>query len=293
MIANIQGIEDVLEDRCVPIIMRRGRNKQILNAEPSLHEPIWREIRDKLYILYLEHWKEIAEEYRALSGGSERSVGSETYSILSRISDRERELWNPIICLASFFDRYLPPSQHAFPSQLSLKQAIAEFALQKIKEKQVENVTETRELVLVQTLLELVQVDGYYKVKDIREAMAHKYDEEQKWLRSEWIGRALKRLGFAEKRRVGTGVEYYLRRKEVEDLAIRIGVKPQQKGQTQQKEQTEQTRTCWICGKPIIEVDEEWAFDASTGKPCHIKCLGQVIEPVSYTHLTLPTTERV
>jgi len=48
---------------------------------------------------------------------------------------------------------------------------MAEFALQKIKEKQVENVTETRELVLVQTLLELVQVDGYYKVKDIREAM--------------------------------------------------------------------------------------------------------------------------
>jgi len=77
-----------------------------------------------------------------------------------------------------------------------------------------------------------------------REAMAHKYDEEQKWLRSEWIGKALKRLGFAEKRRVGTGIEYYLRRKEVEDLAIRIGVKPQQKGQTQQKEQTEQTRTC-------------------------------------------------
>jgi len=54
---------------------------------------------------------------------------------------------------------------------IEIPSLMAEFALQKIKEKQVENVTETRELVLVQTLLELVQVDGYYKVKDIREAM--------------------------------------------------------------------------------------------------------------------------
>ena len=242
MIANIQGIEDVLEDRCITIIMKRGRNKQILNSEPSSHDLIWQEIRDSLYILYLTYWKEIKEEYDKLSEGSEGSVGSEPNRILQQISDRERELWKPIICLALFFDKYIlpSPSQPTLPSQPSLEKAIIEFALQKVKEKQVENVTETRELVLIQTLLEVVQADGYYKAKIIKEAMAQKYEEEQKWLRSEWIGRALKRLGFTDKRRVGTGTEYYLKRQQVEDLAIRLGIVPQEKAENSSVQQNSQ-----------------------------------------------------
>ena len=278
IIANIQGIEDVLEDRCITIIMRRGKNKQILNSEPSLHDPIWQEIRDSLYILYLTYWKEVAEEYQKLSEGSEGSVICEGRGRVYEISDRERELWNPIICLASFFDKFLlQGSQPSLPTQPSLKEAIIQFAFQKVKEKQIENVSETRELVLVQSLLELVQRDGYYKVKAIKDVMEQKYDEEQRWLRSEWIGRALKRLGFTEKRRIGKGVEYYLKREEIEDLAKRIGI-PQQEQPNQQAEQKESSiaKTCWICGKPILEEFEQWAIDSSTGKPCHLNCLKQV-----------------
>ncbi|RLI19924.1 hypothetical protein DRO54_07370, partial [Candidatus Bathyarchaeota archaeon] len=249
MIANIRGIEDVLEDRCITIIMKRGKNKQILNSEPSSHDLIWQEIRDKLYILYLKHWKEILSEYQKLSEGSERSEGSEPCgSILDQISDRERELWNPIICMASFFDKYLllhtQPSQHTQPS---LKETIIEFAVQKVKEKQVENVTETRELILVQTLLELVQKDGYYKVKTIKDVMDEKYEEEQKWLRPEWVGRALKRLGFLDKHRIGRGVEYYLKREVVEDLAERLGIKKQVGSHTQQTEKVaESTKNSFV-----------------------------------------------
>jgi len=213
-----------------------------LNSEPSSHDLIWQEIRDSLYILYLTYWKEIKEEYDELSEGSEGSVGSEPNRILQQISDRERELWKPIICLALFFDKYIlpSPSQPTLPSQPSLEKAIIEFALQKVKEKQVENVTETRELVLIQTLLEVVQADGYYKAKIIKEAMAQKYEEEQKWLNTQWIGRALKRLGFTEKRRVGTGREYLFKRQQVEDLAIRLGIVPQEKAENSFVQQNSQ-----------------------------------------------------
>jgi len=54
--------------------------------------------------------------------------------------------------------------------------------------------------------------------------MASLFDEEQKWLTTKWVANALKRLGFTEKRRIGTGYEYRLRRQDVQDLAKRMGV---------------------------------------------------------------------
>jgi len=41
MLANIRGLEDVLEDRCITIIMKRAKNPRILNAEINLNDPIW------------------------------------------------------------------------------------------------------------------------------------------------------------------------------------------------------------------------------------------------------------
>jgi transposase len=75
----------------------------------------------------------------------------------------------------------------------------------------VENRTETLDFLLVQTLLSIVKEDAYYKVKEIKEAMAENFDEPQKWLTTKWIGNALRRLGFTEKRRmeVDTNTSYH------------------------------------------------------------------------------------
>jgi len=143
---------------------------------------------------------------------------------VSFLSARELELWKPIIVLAQFFQKYLSPtgSQHA---QLTLPTLILNLAKRKSRERQVEEMTETSENILVQTLLDLAQSDGYYSLKQIRMAMTASFDEEQKWLTNEWVGRALKRLGFSEKRRVGPGVEYHLTQKAVENLAERMGIR--------------------------------------------------------------------
>ena len=281
MIANIQGIEDILEDRCITIIMKRGKNKAIINSEPSSHDVIWQEIRDSLYILYLTYWKEIKEEYDKFSDVcAVNDVSDVSTDIPEQISDREKELWKPIISLASFFDKYSSlRTQTTQTSQTTLTRAIIHFALQKINEKRVENITETGELILVQTLLEMVQNDGYYKIKDIKDVMTQKFDEEQKWLNTRWIGRALKRLGFTEKRRLGTGREYFFKKQEILDLAQRLGIQEESGATlTQEANNNEAARTCWICGRPIIEVFEEYTFEPSTGKPCHIKCLRKVTD---------------
>jgi len=52
-IANITGIDDVLEDRCITVILKRALNKQVLNREVRSENPVWQDIRDLLYRLVL------------------------------------------------------------------------------------------------------------------------------------------------------------------------------------------------------------------------------------------------
>jgi hypothetical protein len=74
-LANIAGLEDTLEDRCISIIMQRGRDRAILNSEPDERDPVWQETRDELHVLALKFWREIA------SLTSEVSVVSEEVKI--------------------------------------------------------------------------------------------------------------------------------------------------------------------------------------------------------------------
>jgi hypothetical protein len=201
-LANIKGLEDVLEDRCIPNIMKRGKNLQIVNAEVPLDSPTWQQIRDMLYIFYLSYFNEL----------SELSACSELYG--EALKQRELELWHPILTLARFFDRYFP----------ELYKRMRDFAVKKSTEKLVENLTETFDFLLVQTLTSKVLENGFYKVKAIRDAMASNFDEPQKWLTTRWVGNALRRLGFTEKRRFGSGYEYFLAKDKVLDLAERLGI---------------------------------------------------------------------
>ena len=218
-IANIRGIEDVLQDRCISVILKRGKNLDIVNREIPLESEVWQQIRDMLYIFYLSSFNEFTEHTELSHLGDRHGL-----------KQRELELWKPILTLAYFFDKYIKISDKESSSLSekqcavsSLFQRIYEFALRKAKEKEVENKTETLDFLLVQTLLSIVKEDAYYKVKEIREAMAENFDEPQKWLSSRWIGNALRRLGFTEKRRMKS-YEYFLSLEKVKDLAERLGI---------------------------------------------------------------------
>jgi hypothetical protein len=222
VLANIKGVEDVLEDRCITIIMKRGKNLDIVNREIPLESEVWQQIRDMLYIFFLSDFHAFSEL-------------NEQVNLLEEVGlkRRELELWKPILVLAKFFDRYLKESDKE-SSSLSAKNTftsslfnrILDFAKEKAREKEVENRTETLDLILAQTLLSTVKEDAFYRVREIRDAMASCFDEPQKWLTTRWVGNALRRLGFTEKRRIGTGYEYFLKLSQVQDLAERLGIEP-------------------------------------------------------------------
>jgi len=56
MLANIFGLEDILEDRCIRIIMKRTLNRDIGNKEVNESNQVWQSIRDKLYVFAMDNW---------------------------------------------------------------------------------------------------------------------------------------------------------------------------------------------------------------------------------------------
>jgi len=105
------------------------------------------------------------------------------------------------------------------------------LGVEKSKEKLLEATLEAPDSVLVKVLTNLVIQEDYYSVKEIKSRMTETYGEEYKWLTNEWVGRAMRRKGFKDmvkdrewKRRIGTGIEYFLNPAMVKTVAKRMGM---------------------------------------------------------------------
>jgi hypothetical protein len=226
-IANIGGLEDVLNDRCIPTIMKKGKGS-VINTEIEIDDPVWAKIRCSLYRLFLGYWGDVRFYYDKLTAlGSDKDQLAlflqKSVSVkkdLTSLTARDLELWKPLLALSLFFD--------SKSSECDYTRKLVDFALMRIQQKVVENVTQTGEMILADTLFKLTKhedwADGFHAVKEIRKAMQATYDEEQKWLSNEWTGRALGRLGFLDKRRLGSGTQVKLQKDIVTDLAERLGV---------------------------------------------------------------------
>jgi len=228
-LANIGGIETVLEDRCRVVVLQRSRNRKIVDKDVNLRSPLWPKIRASLYRLYLEYFLEVRQIHEKLNELSERE---ELISHLAKVADRDvrefesltarqLELWRAIFTMSIFFDN------HSSANGKHLK-AMIDLAIQDSRSKVTEDLTESADMVLAETLLQMVSaldwIDGFTPIKTITTQMIERYEDSQNWLSTSWVGRALRRLGFSDKRRLGTQREIRLSQKEVVDLAKRLGI---------------------------------------------------------------------
>jgi len=91
--AHISGLDDVMQDRFIKIIMKRTKTKEILNLQPTNKDPSFQQIRNYCYRIFLDYSYEIydlIEEARTNCS----------------VSGRELQLWTPIFTLALFFDKH-------------------------------------------------------------------------------------------------------------------------------------------------------------------------------------------
>lgn len=250
MLANIGGLEDVLEDRCITQFQRRSLNKKILNREIDIMDPRYTKFRDNLYKLFLCHWQEVKEIYAEISKCSELCelcvcVKTNFDSLpegSKYLSSRELELWKPIFALAAFFDSVSTATAEKelvfTRSQHSLSSLMLDLACSLAAQRHTQNLTEVGEEILVQCLLQVVpkeQEECWVKVKQIKEAMSAQFEETQEWLTTKWIGSALRRLGFSDKKRMGTGYMYNIPSKTIEELKERMQIEELPKPEESEK----------------------------------------------------------
>lgn len=91
-LAAIRSLNDVTEDRCIPLTLQRATDPDRLNAEVDLSAPVFARIRAGCYWLLLTRWHEVRELYRTLS-------------LPPWLNGRARELWKPLLAVAGVADR--------------------------------------------------------------------------------------------------------------------------------------------------------------------------------------------
>ena len=93
-LGHISPLNDVTEDRAIPMKMIHSINKKILDAEVEQNNPLWNKLRDMMHRGYLDYFDEIIK------------IKQESI-ILPNITARERnQIWKPILILAKLFERH-------------------------------------------------------------------------------------------------------------------------------------------------------------------------------------------
>jgi hypothetical protein len=248
MIANIGGVEDVLESRCIYLNLLRTVNYETGNREIDVALEKWKDIRNDLYLLLMQEFSTVIDTYQNLNIPDSLQTNINNFSELSEcmtgqngiskvkremppqsslsaqhslnttidvsvyrlLANRDMELWKPILVLAKCV------SEELFINMLN-------FAVQKSREKRTEELSDVWDLNVLYALLELVLDDCYVPIKELK-AKCIEIDSSMETTKNAWFGRALKRLGFNDKKRMGGGVTVGITKDRLHEVCNRYGI---------------------------------------------------------------------
>lgn len=171
MIASINGLYGATEDRAlIHITTKAPKDDNRANLEPNPNEPIFQDIRNKLYIFTLQNASLIEKEYAELK--------------TTELTERDFWLWKPLLTMAKIIDK-----------ELYLE--VLEFAKEQTKIKKIDGITEDSfEGRLIIVAYELLKKDGTRILfKDISEELKKQFPD-QKAPASKTISNHLNKLGF-------------------------------------------------------------------------------------------------
>lgn len=201
-IANISGLDDVLEDRAITITMVRTTNPTKGNIAVTDSAEDWNYLRSLLYCFALENSKNISEVY---------NEDPEVNALLNR----QNELWRPLLTIAKVIE----------PEFQGLFEDLKKEAVRRAEETSSTDLADFDSAVLL-ALREFVSEEEEVSLtnKEIKEK-AHEFLEEdqREYLTSRGIGAALKRFGIRGKKIRGYW-NYYSNPETIKDLLNRYGV---------------------------------------------------------------------
>ncbi len=216
MFSNIRGAEDVLSDRTIIVTQRRKpEGLAISDIDPSDEQPLWAELRHRLYLFMFSAWRDI----RALI-----PVQNDT-----PLKDREYEMSAGLLAVA----RYIEQSGGIS----GLYETILKMMTRISKERECSDMTSNHDSIVIQALSSLVEQDDWYSVHAVMEEIKkYRAAVNSEWINEEWTGRTLQRLGIGKspgtKKRAWTIIDgakknlthYFISRSVIEDLANKYDV---------------------------------------------------------------------
>src|SRR5262249_14889845 len=90
-LAGIKGLNATTEDRTIRLVLQRGMDRSRVNAEVNPAASTFASIRHGAYRLLLTRWQDVLREVAAAS-------------IPNWLNARPRELWKPLLILATVAD---------------------------------------------------------------------------------------------------------------------------------------------------------------------------------------------
>lgn len=213
--AHISGIDDVMGDRFIPLLMMRTKNTEFLNSWPDGKNPEFQQIRNLCYRLFLDYGQEIynlQEESRNMLG----------------VSGRELQLWTPIITLALFFEK------HGVEGLIS---QIKEFTSISSKERQNDDEENNRDTKIAIFLDKIIvdiakNDDGWILASEIYNTLTSEehikeYDINPEYFHQRDLSDILKRLGLGDQRhhkRKANGFNYRIIKEDIDEIKNRLGI---------------------------------------------------------------------
>jgi len=216
VMANIRGMEEVLGDRCIPIILEKSDNKSITRKIENFDShPKMLEIKENLIntnfwcslvkcscckTMYIEWNKYISTPIYTTHNTTYNYTHIHLFKKIDKtgIDGRNLELSFPLLILAE---------------EIGIIDDVIEILKNIIAEKKEEDMMEGRDVMLM-SYVSKQEKNMWHKIKEILTVFGSgiAYDsDENHWLNSKWIGQALRRLNLIiNKRRTGQGVEVIL-----------------------------------------------------------------------------------
>jgi hypothetical protein len=232
-IANIWGMEEVLADRCITLILEKSSREDVMRVLEDFDENlVIKSIKSALepILVYLCSFFSVVGGYKkwnlyvkskykythtyntyttlnAHNTLKEEEISPELLELFNKIDEkgiigRNLELFFPLMILAGFI------GEKPFEDILEVASILN-------KEKRKEEMTESKDVSLIDFVSKQTVSMDYVPMRVIthrfREYVGIPEEKDDKWLNERWVGRALGRLNLIlDKRRVASGIEVTL-----------------------------------------------------------------------------------
>jgi len=205
-IANIWGMESVLGDRCLTLILERSVVPRITKlVEVFEVDPIYTHIKSIIegkcslcsVVMPVEVYKEWNDYITTNYTTTQTNNNTKLHKLLddSGINGRSLELTLPLILVANYLGEDI------------LIETI-QICRELVRLTKEDEFTDNHDVSLIDFISQLPQDNSFYPVKSIAEKFKEFLQSNEEWINSKWMGRALKRLGLVKKKkRYNRGIE--------------------------------------------------------------------------------------